>query len=177
MNKKYLKINNKIISNKHPTYFIADIAANHDGSLQKAIDLIFMAKEAGADAAKFQHFKAETIVSKNTFDKMNSKLSHQKKWSKSVFDVYKAASINWGWTEKLFLACKKAKIDFFTAPYDFDYIDKINKYVPAYKIGSGDITWNEALVKIAKKNKPIFLATGASSINDVKRAVKNYIKN
>ena len=67
-------------------------------------------------------------------------------------------------------ACKKAKFDFFTAPYDFDYIDRINKYVPAYKIGSGDITWNDALIRIAKK-KPIFLAT-ASSIEDVKRAFK-----
>ncbi len=170
MNKKLLKLGKKIISQKNPTYFIADIAANHDGSLQKAIDLIFMAKEAGADAAKFQHFKAETIVSKKTFDNMNTKLSHQKKWSKSIFDVYKSASINWDWTEKLVKACKKAKIDFFTAPYDFDYIDKINKYVPAYKIGSGDITWNDSLIKIAKKNKPIFLATGASSIKDVKRA-------
>ncbi len=170
MDKKLLKLGKKIISHNNPTYFIADIAANHDGSLQKAIDLIFMAKEAGADAAKFQHFKAETIVSKKTFDNMNTKLSHQKKWSKSIFDVYKSASINWDWTEKLVKACKKAKIDFFTAPYDFDYIDKINKYVPAYKIGSGDITWNDSLIKIAKKNKPIFLATGASSIEDVKRA-------
>ena len=96
-----------------------------------------MAKEAGADAAKFQHFKAETIVSKKTFDNMDNKLSHQKKWSKSVFDVYKDASIKWDWTEKLVKACKKAKIDFFTAPYDFDYIDRINKYVPAYKIDLG----------------------------------------
>tara|TARA_B100000989_G_scaffold291897_1_gene267024 strand:+ start:907 stop:1980 length:1074 start_codon:yes stop_codon:yes gene_type:complete len=172
MKSTILKINKRIVSQEKPTYFIADIAANHDGSLQKAIDLIFMAKEAGADAAKFQHFKAETIVSKKTFDNMNNKLSHQRKWSKSVFEVYKAASIKWDWTEKLVKACKKANIDFFTAPYDFDYIDRINKYVPAYKIGSGDITWNDALIRIAKKKKPIFLATGASSIEDVKRAFK-----
>ena len=172
MSEKTIKLNNRIIGKNKPTYFIADIAANHDGSLQKAIDLIYMAKEAGADAAKFQHFKAETIVSKNTFDKMKDQMSHQKKWKKSVFDVYKAASIKWEWTEKLVRACKKAKIDFFTAPYDFDYIDKVNKYVPAFKVGSGDITWDDALVRIANKNKPIFLATGASSIKDVKRAYK-----
>jgi len=172
MKKLFIKVNKSIISQDNPTYFIADIAANHNGSIEKAIDLIFMAKEAGADAAKFQHFKADTIVSKKTFSKMNNKLSHQKNWSKSIYDVYKAAAINWDWTEKLVSSCKKAKIDFFTAPYDIDYIDKINKYVPAYKVGSGDITWNESLIHIAKKNKPVFLATGASSIQDVKRAYK-----
>ena len=72
------KINKKKVGIDYPTYFIADIAANHDGNFNKAIDLINIAKESGADAAKFQHFSAETIVSDNTFRKMRSKLSHQK---------------------------------------------------------------------------------------------------
>ena len=80
------KINKKIISNKSKTYFIADIAANHDGSLKRAKELIHAAKASGADAAKFQHFSAETIVSDFGFKSLKGKLSHQANWKKSVFD-------------------------------------------------------------------------------------------
>ena len=82
------------------TYFIADIAANHDGSLKRAKKLIKLCAKAGADAAKFQHFKAETIVSDEGFKKIG-KISHQKKWKKSIFQVYKSASINFSWTQAL----------------------------------------------------------------------------
>ena len=88
------KINRKTISNQSSTYFIADIAANHDGNIKKAFELIYQAKKAGADAAKFQHFSADTIVSDKSFSLMKSKLSHQSKWKKSVFQVYKDASLN-----------------------------------------------------------------------------------
>ena len=169
--KKYnFKIKNKPIGINFPTYFIADIAANHDGNLAKAIELINLAKESGADAVKFQHFTAETIVSKKTFDLMSGKLSHQKSWKKSVFDVYDEASLNFDWTEKLKKECDKLKIHFFTAPYSLELINRVNKYVCAYKVGSGDITWLEAIQEMAKKKKPLILATGASTLNDVRRA-------
>ena len=169
------KINNKIISEKNRTYFIADIAANHDGNLGRAKKLIKLAAKNGADAAKFQHFKAETIVNKNQFNKM-PKLSHQSAWKESVFEVYKKASINNKWNKELLKECKKNKIDFMTAPYDLNYVDQLNKYICAYKIGSGDITWKEILEKISKKNKPVIIATGASNFDEVKAAVKTIKK-
>lgn len=171
--KKY-KTNFFTISENKPTYFIADIAANHDGSLSRARKLIRLCSKAGANAAKFQHFKAETIVSKFGFDNLK-KLAHQKKWKKDVFDVYKDASINFNWTSKLAKECKKNNIDFMTAPYDLNYVDMVNKYVCAYKIGSGDITWHQIIKKIAKKNKLIILATGASTIFEVKKVVKKIL--
>ncbi len=140
------KIGSKIISENSPTYFIADIAANHDGNLARAKKLIKLSAMAGADAAKFQHFKADTIVSKSGFDKMK-KISHQAKWKKSVYQVYKEASINPDWTNELIKTCKKYKIDFMTSPYDLDYIDELNSKVCAFKIGSGDITWEKSLKK------------------------------
>ncbi len=166
------KINRKTISNKSKTYFIADIAANHDGDINKAFELIYQAKKSGADAAKFQHFAAETIVSDKSFSKMKSKLSHQSKWKKSVFEVYKDASLNLDWTPKLRKFCKKVGIDFFTSPYSIELVDHVDRFVPAYKIGSGDITWLEIIKYISKKRKPVILATGASTMQDVKRAVK-----
>jgi len=161
-----IKINKKIISNNSPTYFIADIAANHDGSLLRAKKLIRLASKAGADAAKFQHFKADTIVNKQQFDK-KKKTAHQSKWKTSVYDVYKKASINNEWNKELKKECKKFNIDFLTSPYDLNYVETVNKFIPAYKIGSGDITWKEILTKISKKNKPVLLATGASTFEDV----------
>lgn len=164
-------IDGKRIGEDHPTYFIADIAANHDGDLGRAKELIFLAKESGADAAKFQHFKAETIVSDHGFKSLGRQQSHQSKWNKSVFDVYKDASVNTDWTRTLKETCDQAGITFFTSPYDFELVDHIDPFVPAYKIGSGDITWIEMVRYIASKGKPYILATGASTMDDVCRAV------
>jgi sialic acid synthase SpsE len=167
-----LKINNSIISNDSPVYFIADIAANHDGDLNRAKSLIYIAAEAGANAAKFQHFQAESIVSAEGFQSLGKQLSHQSRWKKSVFDVYKDASLRLDWTETLKETCDKCGIDFFTSPYSKEIVDYIDPYVPAYKIGSGDITWHEIIKHIASKNKPYILATGASNIQEVQIAVE-----
>ena len=166
-----LEVQGKKIGTNHPTYFIADIAANHDKDIERAKDLIYLAAEACADAAKFQHFKAETIVSDHGFKSLSSQQSHQAKWKGSVFDVYKSASVNLDWTETLKETCEKAGIPFFTTPYALDLVDYIDSYVPAYKIGSGDITWLEMIQHIARKQKPYFLATGAATADEVQRAV------
>lgn len=167
-----LMIDGRQICESNPTYFIADIAANHDGDIERAKDLIYLAKEAGAEAAKFQHFKAEKIVSDFGFKTLGSSSSHQGKWAKSVFEVYREASVDEKWTHILKETCDKAGITFFTSPYDLEMVNHIDPYVPAYKIGSGDITWLEIIEHIASKGKPYLLATGASSIEDVLRAVE-----
>tara|TARA_B100000787_G_C16198415_1_gene302824 strand:+ start:6667 stop:7737 length:1071 start_codon:yes stop_codon:yes gene_type:complete len=170
-------VGSKKIGENHPTYFIADIAANHDGDLNKAIDLIYSCAKAGANAAKFQHFSADTIVSDNGFRDLDKKyLSHQGKWKKSVFEVYKDASIDINWSLKLKQACNDAKIDFLSTPYSFYLADHLNKYVPAYKIGSGDINWIDFIAYVARKKKPVLLATGASTLNEVEETVKQIYK-
>ena len=160
------------VGSKHPTYFIADIAANHDGDLERAKALIWMAKEAGADAAKFQHFKADTIVSDHGFRSMGSQQAHQSAWNKSVYEVYQDASVDLGWTPTLKETCDKAGLAFFTSPYALELVDAVDPFVPAYKIGSGDITWLEIVRHIAAKGKPYILATGASTMDEVDRAVQ-----
>jgi N-acetylneuraminate synthase len=166
-----LKIGNTLIGDNHPTWFIADIAANHDGSLERALHLIHLAAEAGADAAKFQNFRGPEIVSDYGFSHMNAQVSHQAKWKKSVTQVYDEASVPFEWTPILKEECDKVDITYFSSPYDFDAIDMLDPFVPAYKIGSGDITWIEACLRMARKGKPVLLATGASTIGDVQRAV------
>ena len=170
-----MKIGRKQITQNAQTYFIADIAANHDGSLKRAKKLITLCAKAGANAAKFQHFKAETIVSDKGFKQFGKK-SHQSKWKKSVFKTYKDASIDPRWTKELYKHCKKNRIDFITTPYDINYVNDVSKYVCAYKIGSGDLTWHEIIRKISTKRKPVILATGASELAQIKSAVKIILK-
>lgn len=152
-------------------YFIADIAANHDGDLNRAYALIELAKEAGADAAKFQNFKADTIVSKNGFNSMGAQFSHQKTWPKSVYEIYRDASLPDEWTALLKQKCDSLDIEYMTSPYDYASVDLADQYACCFKIGSGDITWIDMIEYIAKKGKPVLLATGASDMADVQRAI------
>ena len=165
-----IEIDDRLIGDGYPTYFIADIAANHDGDLTRARQLIRLAAEAGADAAKFQNFRARQIVSDLGFRSMVDQESHQAKWSKSVFEVYEQASIPFEWSSELGEECNQAGIHYFSSPYDFAAVDQLEQYFPAIKIGSGDITWLEIVERIAAKGKPVLLATGASDIGDVQRA-------
>lgn len=166
-----IKIGNHLIGDQHPTYFIADISANHDGDLERAKMLIHLAKEAGADAAKFQNFRAPKIVSDYGFKAMQGQVSHQANWKKSVFEVYADASIPFDWTPILKAECDRVGIDYFSSPYDFEAVDYLDPFVPAHKIGSGDVDWLEMLVHIARKGKPVIVSTGAADIGDVQRAV------
>ena len=173
---KSMKILNKKIGFNNRTYFVADIAANHDGKLSRALKLIRLAAKAGADAAKFQHFKAETIVSDYGFKSLG-KITHQKKWNKSVYQVYKEASINNNWTPRLKKECHKHGLAFMTSPYDLDYVDSVYRFIDAYKIGSGDINWHEIVDKISKKKKPLMIACGASNLKEIKITIQRILKN
>ena len=144
--------------------------------LSRAKKLILLAKQAGADAAKFQHFSAKTIVSDLGFKKLKKLKSHQSKWKKSVYSVYQAASINKKWTRILKKYCDKIGIEFMTSPYSMKIVDEINPFVNAIKIGSGDITWIDIIKKIASKKKLGIIATGAANIKEVELAVKEYLK-
>jgi len=166
-----VKIGDREIGQGFPCYFVADIAANHDGDLKRAYKLIELAKDAGADAAKFQNFKAEKIVSDAGFSRLGDGLSHQANWGRSVFEIYKNASLPASWTELLKNKCDEVGIEYFTSPYDLESVDLVDKYVNAYKIGSGDVTWHRVVEKICSMGKPVIMATGACAMEDVCEAV------
>jgi sialic acid synthase SpsE len=166
-----ITINGRRISADAPTYFIADIAANHDGDLERAKSLIWLAKKSGADAVKFQHFQAAKIVSDMGFRSLGAKIDHQASWKKTVFEIYKDYEVSSDWNAELIATAQKANIEFFTTPYDFDVVTQLDHLMPAYKIGSGDITWIEFITFVAGHGKPMLIATGAASQADVDRAV------
>ncbi len=174
MNK--IKIRKRLISENSPTYFIADIASNHDGSLKRAKKLIKLAAESGADGAKFQNFYARTLISNYGFKNLKNIKSHQSNWKDSVYKIYEKNELPLEWTLELKEECKRNNIDYFTAPYDNKIINYLNKHVQIWKIGSGDITWHENIIRIAKTKKPLIIATGASNLNEVKKIYDKIIK-
>lgn len=128
-----------IFTSSPPAFFIADIAANHDGDLQRARDLMSSAKEAGADCAKFQHFRASEIVSDIGFRRLGSQQGPQAGWAKSVLDTYQEASLPWEWTAELAVNAQVIGIEFVSAPYDVEAMHHLDPYVNAYKVGSGEV--------------------------------------
>ncbi len=168
---KKTTIGERSVGGDEPTYFIAEISANHDGDLERAKKLIRLAAQAGADAAKFQNFRASEIVSDHGFRSLGGPLSHQSSWRKSVFKVYQGASIPFEWVPELSEEADKVEIHYFSSPYDFEAVNELEAFFPAIKIGSGDITWIEIIRLIASKGKPVLLGTGASTLEEVRRAV------
>jgi N-acetylneuraminate synthase len=167
-----IRIGQQLLALDQPSYFIADIAANHDGDLARAKALIWAAAEAGADCAKFQHFKADKIVSDRGFRALGGQQSHQAAWKKPVFEVYRQHELNREWNAELAATAQQAGIHFMTTPYDDEAVSSVNALVPAWKIGSGDITYLSLVEKVARTGKPILVASGASTQADVDRAVK-----
>lgn len=159
------------MGNGEPVYIIAEIGSNFDGSIKRAKMLIDLVKDCGADAVKFQCFTADKIVSKEGFEDL--KKGFQSKWKKPVYEIYKDAEFPRKWHYELFNYANKKKLHFLSAPYDIEAVDILDKLgVPVFKIGSGDITWHEMLRYIAKKGKPVILATGASKMAEIDEAFR-----
>ena len=156
----------------HPCYIIAEIGANFDGNIDKAKKLVLAAKQAGADCAKFQSFISEKIVSPKGFASMKLKGVHGS-WNKPVDQVFKEAEFPRAWHKEIAEYCKEIGIHFSTSPYDFEAVDLCDELkVPYIKIGSGEITWHEMLEYVAKKNRPMILATGDSTIAEIDEALR-----
>jgi N-acetylneuraminate synthase len=157
-----ITINGRVINDNSPAFFIADIASNHDSDKQRAIDLIHLAAEAGADAVKFQHFLADEIVSDEGFQKVG-KQSHQSDWPLSVYETYKKYELNREWTATLAEEAKKAGVAFMSTPYDLEAVGHLDPFVPAWKVGSGDFDYFPLLHALLETGKPIIFATGATA--------------
>ncbi len=169
---KTIKIGNREIGPGHPTYFIAEIGGNFDGSIEKAKRLIDAAKAAGADCAKFQTFTADTIVSEGGFSKMTLHGVHGS-WGRTVSEVFKDVEFPMEWHQEIAEYCKQVGIDFSTSPYFKEAVDLCaDMNLPFIKIGSGEITWLEMIEYIAKKGLPIMLATGDATMSEIDEAVR-----
>jgi len=161
-----------VIDEDKKPYIIAEIGVNHEGSIEKAKELIDLAKEGGAHAAKFQSYKASTLASKNSPSYWDLK----KEPTTSQYQLFKKYdSFNAKDYQSLSEYCREKSIDFLSTPFDDESIDFLDPLVPFFKIASADITNIPFLKKIANKNKPIIISTGASTLSEIEIAL-NTIK-
>ncbi|MHC4738259.1 MAG: N-acetylneuraminate synthase family protein [Planctomycetota bacterium] len=168
---KRIKIGDRWVGDGEPVYIIAEIASSFDGSKKRAKLLIDLAVNCGADAVKFQCFKADKIISKEAFEGLKS--GFQSKWDKSVYQMYQDAEFTRQWYQELFDYANSKGVDFLSSPYDKEAVDIVAELgSPALKVGSGDLTWLEILTYMAEKKLPIILGTGASTIAEIEEAVE-----
>lgn len=171
------KIGNKTIGDKHTTFIIAEMSANHGGSIDTAIEIVRAAKRAGADAIKLQTYTADTItINSNNEEFLISKDSPWYSY-KNLWNLYDAAHTPWEWHENIFNEAKKLGLEVFSSPFDasaVDFLEELN--VQAYKIASPEITNIPLIEKVSKTGKPIILSSGLSNFIDLDLAVKTIRK-
>jgi len=150
------------------TYIIAEAGGNHNSDIRLAEEMIIKAASAGVDAIKFQSFLPENLVTNRAVRPGLDLLNPEK-----LIDVYrKSIRFSQKDHERLKIVCEENKVDFISTPFDSDSVDMLADLgVPAFKVASGDITNYRLLQQIAKKNKPIILSTGASTLDEIKKAV------
>jgi pseudaminic acid synthase len=152
---------------KDGTYIIAELSANHNGSLQTALDTIKAAKEIGANAIKLQTYTADTLTLNCKNDDFMVKGGTL--WDgKSLYELYEWATTPWEWHKELFEYARSLDIDIFSTPFDKSAVDFLEQFNPsAYKIASFEITDYELVRYVASKQKPIIISTGIATIEEI----------
>lgn len=172
---KTIKIGDRLVGDGEPCFIIAEAGVNHNGDVELAKRLIDVARDAGADAVKFQTFKAESVVTKNA-----PKADYQIKNTKSndtQYDMIKKLELTEDEFRELYDYTRKKEILFLSTPFDFesaDFLDELG--VPAFKVSSTDLTNLPFLEYIAEKGRPIILSTGMGTLGEIEEAI-NMIKN
>jgi len=166
-----MKIGSFEINNNSEVFIIAELSANHNGSLEVAINTIRAAKRSGANAIKLQTYTADTITI--DCDKDDFILKSGSIWDgRTFYDLYKEASTPWEWHEELFKVAKEEGLVCFSSPFDptaVELLEKLN--VPAYKIASFEITDIPLIELVASKGKPVIISTGIAGQEDIELAL------
>src|ERR1700755_667765 len=166
-----MKIDNYNINKGSPVFIIAELSANHNGSLETALETIKAAKRAGADCIKLQTYTADTITINSK--KEDFRLKQGTIWDdKYFYELYLEAYTPWEWHKQLFEAAAAEGLVCFSSPFDFSAVDLLEELnTPAYKIASFEITDIPLIEYVASKGKPIIISTGVAEIEDIELAV------
>jgi pseudaminic acid synthase len=158
--------------NEHHVFVIAELSANHNGSLATAIETIRAAKRAGADAIKFQTYTADTLTL--DCDESDFVIKGGTIWDgKKLHDLYKEAYTPWEWHAQLFEVAKEEGLVCFSSPFDKTAVDFLETlHCPIYKIASFEITDIPLIEYVAKQGKPIIISTGIASYDDILLALE-----
>ena len=171
-----MKINNRLISNDTEPYIIAELSANHNGSIVRAFEIIFAAKEAGADAVKIQTYTADTMTIDCNFEDFQIKGGLWDGYN--LYELYKEAQTPYEWHKPLFDYAKKIGITIFSSPFDETAVDLLEELeAPAYKIASPEIIDIPLIKHIALTKKPMIISTGMANLEEISNAVETAKEN
>ncbi len=171
-----IEINKRKITNSERPYIIAELSANHNGSIIQAKESIKVAKECGADAIKIQTYTPESMTIDSSREDFKIKSGLWKGYK--LYDLYKDASTPYSWHKELFQYARQIGITIFSTPFDENAVDLLeNLDTPAYKIASFELTDLPLIEYVAKKKKPILLSTGLSNDKEVEEAINVITKN
>ena len=165
-----ININGRLVGDGAPAYIIAEMSANHAGSIERALEMIHVAKEAGADCVKIQTYTPDTM----TIDCHNEYFNIEKgTWEgENLYSLYQKAYTPWEWHKQLRDEAAKVGIDFLSTPFDNTSVDFLEELgMSFYKIASFELVDIPLLEYIASKNKPIIMSTGMGSIEEITEAV------
>jgi len=166
-----MKINNRIISNQQPPYIIAELSANHNGSIERAFESIKAAKEAGVDAVKIQTYTADTMTI--DCDRKEFQITGGLWDGYSLYDLYKEAQTPYEWHKRLFDYAKEIDITIFSTPFDETAVDLLEELnTPAYKIASFEMTDLPLVKYVAQTKKPMIISTGMANLEEIKEVVR-----
>ncbi len=170
-----MKIANQKIGKSFNPFIVAELSANHGGSIDRAKKCISVAKKVGASAVKIQSYTPDTMTIKS--NKKDFKINSGLWKGRDLFDLYEEAYIPFEWHKELFEYAKKCGITIFSTPFDETAVNLLEELnTPAYKIASFELTDLPLIEYVAKKKKPIFLSTGMASLDEILDAVTT-IKN
>lgn len=148
-----------------PVYVIAEAGSNHDGKLEQAKQLIDVAADAGADAVKFQAFKAASLYPRSAGQ--SAYLNDER----SIYDIIRSLELPFEWIPELAAHCAHRHIHFLCTPFDHQSTDALEPYVPAFKVASYDMTNYPLLQHVARKGKPLLLSTGTADLEEVREMI------
>jgi len=156
---------------KDGTFIIAELSANHNGSLDVALDTVRAAKEVGANAIKLQTYRADTITL--DCDKEDFIIKGGTLWDgKKLFELYEEAHTPWEWHKEIFDLAKELDILCFSSPFDKSAVDFLEQFnPPAYKVASFEITDYELVKYMASKNRPMIISTGIATVDEIQDVV------